>query len=460
MVFGHLGQSMAHERILIVGAGVCGMSLGHELAEAGFEVTIVETQAQVGGLAKTYRYDGFSFDSGPHVFLTRNPEVNKFVARVMQGDVLPLRMRGAVHFLGRYYDWPLTPKVILGLPPRVVLSVARDVLARPFTRRRTAATTFEDYVLRKYGRTLYELDFGPYTEKFTKLPPDEIHSDWAVQGVSRTVISEKVKAGTLGQVIRMALAPRRAPVLLSPRHGISSFHARLTDAVTKRGGRVLLGSRVDCFDHDGERIVGARIAPGGHDQPCETVIWTAPLTEACRLLGAPEPDLLYLPIVIYNISLRGRPRRDYQWIYFVEPALPFNRVYHTVLFSSESAPPDHYGLCAEVSCRVGDAVWRNPASLTESVLSALAGVGLIDREAVIAVHEEKLENAYPIYRTNYREEKQRAVSGLRRFSNLIPAGRTGRFWYNTMDNSIEDALDVAGRIKRGAGNRNWHELGE
>ena len=451
---------MTRERILIIGAGVCGLTLGHELAEAGFQVTIVETQAQLGGLAKTYRYDGFSFDSGPHLFLTRNPAVNRFVARVMDGDVQPLRMRGAVHFLGRYYDWPLTPKVILGLPPSVVLSVARDIFVRLFERQRTVPTTFEEYVLRKYGRTLYELDFGPYTEKFTKLPPTEIHSDWAIQGVSRTVISEKVKTGSLGQVIRMALAPRKAPVLLSPRHGISSFHARLADTVTKRGGRILLGSRVERFQRDGDRIVGARLAPYGHDEPCDTVVWTAPLTEACRLLGAPEPDLLYLPIVIYNISLRGAPKRDYQWIYYVDPALPFNRVYHTVHFSSESAPPDHYGLCAEVSCREGDAVWRDPASLTESVVSALLGVGLIDREAVIAVHEEKLANAYPIYRTNYREEQRRGLLGLQGFSNLIVAGRTGRFWYNTMDNSIEDALEVAGRVKRGVGNREAHERGE
>jgi protoporphyrinogen oxidase len=436
------------------------MTIGHELAEAGHGVTIVESQAEIGGLAKTYRYDGFSFDSGPHVFLTRNPAVNSFVARVMHDDVQPIRMRGAVHFLGRYYDWPLTPKVVLGLPPRVVLAVARDVFARLVQRQRTAPTTFEEYVLQKYGRTLYELDFGPYTEKFTKLRPTEIHSDWAIQGVSRTVISEKVKSGTLGQVIRMALAPRKAPVLLSPRHGISSFHARLADTVTKRGGRILLGSRVERFQRDGDTIVGARIAPLGHDEPCDTVIWTAPLNEACRLLGAPEPDLLYLPIVIYNISLRGRPTRDYQWIYYVDPALPFNRVYNPVFFSSESAPPDHYGLCAEVSCRESDEVWRDPSSLEESVVSALVGVGMFKREDVVAVHHEKLENAYPIYRTNDREEQQRGVLGLRGFSNLIVAGRTGRFWYNTMDNSIEDALEVAGRIVREAGQRERNERGD
>ncbi len=451
---------MTKGRILVVGAGVCGMTLGHQLAEAGFDVTIVESEPQVGGLAKTYRYDGFAFDSGPHVFLTRNPEVNRFVAGVMDGEVRPLRMRGAVHFLGRYYDWPLTPKVVLGLPPRVMLSVARDVVAGLFRPRRATHATFEEYVLRKYGRTLYELDFGPYTEKFTKLSPAGIHSDWAVQGVSRTVISEKVKAGSLGQVIRMALAPRKAPVLLAPRHGISSFHARLADAVAKRGGRILLSSRVERFTRDGDRIVGATIAPGGREEPCDAVVWTATLTQACRLAGVPEPDLLYLPIALYNVSLRGAPARDYQWIYYVDPAVPFNRVYHTVHFAPESAPPGHYGLCAEVSCRESDDVWRNPSALTESVLDALAGVGLIDRRAVLDVHVEKLENAYPIYRTNYREERQRGVLGLEKLSNLFLAGRTGRFWYNTMDGSIEDALEVAGRIERGAGNRDGHEPGE
>jgi protoporphyrinogen oxidase len=438
---------MSRKRILIVGAGVCGMTVGHELAQAGFEVTIVEIQAQIGGLAKTYRYDGFSFDSGPHVFLSANPEVKRFVARVMSDDLRTARMRGAVHFLGRYYEWPLTPRVILGLPPKVVLLVARDIFMRLFQRRQIVPANFEEYVLQKYGRTLYELDFGPYTEKFTKLPGTEIHSDWAILGVSRTVISEKVATGSLGQVIRMALRPRQAPLLLYPRQGISSFHARLADAITKRGGRILVQSRVDRFQVDGGRIVGARIAPDGLDEPCDIVVWTGPLPEACRLLGAPEPDLRYLAIVIYNISLRGRPKRDYQWIYYVDPALPFNRVYNTVLFSSESAPPDHHGLCVEVSCREGDEVWRDPASLTEKVLNALAGVDLIDPQEVIAVHHEKLANAYPVYRTNYRGEQQRGLLGLQGVANLLVAGRTGRFWYNTMDHSIENAFEVAKLVR-------------
>lgn len=451
---------MTRERILIVGAGVCGMTVGHELAQAGFEVTIVEIQAQIGGLAKTYRYDGFSFDSGPHVFLAANPEVSSFVARVMPDDLRTARMRGAVHFLGRYYEWPLTPQVILGLPPKVVLSVTRDIVARFFQRRQAVPENFEEYVLQKYGRTLYELDFGPYTEKFTKLAGTEIHSDWAVLGVSRTVISEKVATGSLGQIIRMALRPRQAPLLLYPRQGISSFHARLADAITKRGGKIIVQSRVDRFQVDGGRIVGARIAPDGRDEPCDIVVWTGPLPEACRLLGAPEPELRYLAIVLYNISLRGRPKRDYQWIYYVDPALPFNRVYCTVLFSSESAPPDHHGLCVEVSCREGDDVWRDPASLTETVLSALAGVGLIEREEVVAVHHEKLANAYPLYRTNYRGEQQRGLFGLEGFANLIVAGRTGRFWYNTMDRSIENALEVADLVRGRFGDSDPRRRGE
>jgi protoporphyrinogen oxidase len=245
----------------------------------------------------------------------------------------------------------------------------------------------------------------------------------------------------------MALGPRPATRLLYPRRGISSFHARLADSITKRGGRILLESRVERFRADGGKIVGARIAPSGHDEPCDFVVWTGPLPEVCGLLGVQKPDLQYLSIVVFNISLRGKPRRDYQWIYYVDRNLPFNRVYNTSLFSAENAPPDHYGLCAEVSCRVDDEAWRDACSREDDVVSALESVALINREDVLAVHHEKLASAYPLYRINYREHQERGTLALAGFANLIVAGRTGRFWYNTMDQSIANALDVASQVR-------------
>ena len=72
--------------VVIVGGGVAGLVSAQLLLEAGCEVVVVERETIVGGLARSYKYDGFTFDCGPHRFHTENPNVGAYLERVMQGD--------------------------------------------------------------------------------------------------------------------------------------------------------------------------------------------------------------------------------------------------------------------------------------------------------------------------------------------------------------------------------------
>src|SRR5690606_5302390 len=64
---------MADKRIVVIGAGPGGLASAMLLAAAGFEVTVVEREAKVGGRTSTFEQDGFRFDRGPTFFLF--PEV-------------------------------------------------------------------------------------------------------------------------------------------------------------------------------------------------------------------------------------------------------------------------------------------------------------------------------------------------------------------------------------------------
>jgi UDP-galactopyranose mutase len=72
-----------------------------------------------------------------------------------------------------------------------------------------------------------------------------------------------------------------------------------------------------------------------------------------------------------------------------------------------------------------------------------------DRDQIRDVRSEPVPNTYPIYTLNYMDELTRHLRALSRFSNLLLAGRCGRFWYNNMDHSIGQGLTMADRILRG-----------
>ena len=62
-------------KVIILGAGISGLSAGYHLKKYGFEVLLYEKEEKVGGLCKSKRYDNLIFDYGVHVSFTSNEYV-------------------------------------------------------------------------------------------------------------------------------------------------------------------------------------------------------------------------------------------------------------------------------------------------------------------------------------------------------------------------------------------------
>ena len=53
------------KKVVIIGAGIGGLSTAAVLSFSGFDVTILEKNNHIGGKASLLVKDGFSFDMGP-----------------------------------------------------------------------------------------------------------------------------------------------------------------------------------------------------------------------------------------------------------------------------------------------------------------------------------------------------------------------------------------------------------
>ena len=56
-------------KVIIVGAGMAGLTAGSYLCKEGYDVLLIEKNDKTGGLVSTFNRDGFSFDSGPRAFV-------------------------------------------------------------------------------------------------------------------------------------------------------------------------------------------------------------------------------------------------------------------------------------------------------------------------------------------------------------------------------------------------------
>ena len=54
-----------HCHYCIVGAGPSGLTAAYQLLKSGQSVFLIDRDSKVGGLAKSYNFDGHIFDTGP-----------------------------------------------------------------------------------------------------------------------------------------------------------------------------------------------------------------------------------------------------------------------------------------------------------------------------------------------------------------------------------------------------------
>ncbi len=435
--------------VVVVGGGVAGLVTAHLLAESGAEVVVVEKFTTVGGLARSYRYGDFVFDCGPHRFHTENPNIKSYLDRVLLGHATAFPRRSEVYFEGKYYRWPLHPKNLLQLPKPLAARAAVDLAINGF--KSYGNDNFEDYVLKQYGPNLYEHFFKGYSVKFLGIHPRETHPDWAKVGINRAIIDDKLQMQNLAQLAKSTLLQyNKAEIdFIYPKGGLQVTWDKVSDLIRARGGRILTGT--------GARLVGGNgkisaVYAGTERIEPSVVVWTAPITLACKQLGLEVPNLPYLSTLFFNVLLKADVPRPYQWCYYGADDIVFSRLSMPKFFSDDTCPAGATGINVEVTCREGDDRWVHAERLTDAVIQDLIRVGMVrSRRDVLDVHIERVADTYPIYHKTYPAHLERARKGLGAFSNLQLAGRTGMFWYNNMDHSMENAMQLAKRLLRDSG---------
>jgi protoporphyrinogen oxidase len=330
------------------------------------------------------------------------------------------------------------------MPFSVMLRATIDL----FRRGKYEGVSFEADVLNKYGQTLYDIFFKPYTQKFLFHDPSVLHRDWARAGVNRAVIDKRASSESLFSLLKTTLLPKPVETtFLYAAHGVGRFSDLLAESIQAHGGRIVLERAVDRIEAS-ETAIRA-VHAGGERFPCSRIVWTAPITLLNRLLGIDDIDLTFLSTIFYNLEV-GHPLKDnYQWTYFGGDEI-FSRISAPSAFAQSTVPPGKSGLCVEMTCKEGDERWQNPEAYVKDIVRDLVRTKVIDGEqAVERVHIERVPNTYPIYKINYLEQLGQTLKRLGRYRNLLPAGRSGRFWYNNMDHSIGQGLTMADRILSG-----------
>ena len=457
------------KKLVIVGAGPAGLTTAFEARRVGLDVTVLEKDpVYVGGLARTVRHAGYRFDIGGHRFFSKSDEITRWWRERLPDDFVRVRRMSRIFYRRKYFDYPLKPwNALHNLGPLTSLACMASY-AWAILRPRRPEQSFEDWVVNRFGRRLFDIFFRTYTEKVWGIPTNQLSADWAAQRIKGLSLSKAITNAFGGHGGKGAVVKTLIDTFDYPRLGPGQMWERVAAEVVASGGRVELGVRVTKIFHSGGRVVavGTEDAAGlARRWEGDEFVLSLPLQETVRAFDPPlgsevraaADGLGYRDFLTVALVIEGENPFPDNWLYSHDPSVKLGRIQNYRNWS-EAMIGDAGTTCLglEYFCFAGDGLWKqSDAELIELGKSELAQLGLVPPERVTDGAVVRMEKAYPVYDSDYREKVATIRAALAGFGNLQVVGRNGMHKYNNQDHSMMTAL-LAVRNLQGGNFNLWH----
>lgn len=433
---------MRKERILILGAGLAGLSVAFFLAKK--KVSVFEKDKEYGGLCRSFKKQGFIFDFGGHLLHFRSRETLSLVKNLLGGNLVKHRRNAFVFSFDKFIEYPF--QVNLHRLPKKAAKDCLDGFLKAYHNRKISSkeTNFLDWVNNKFGREIARYFLIPYNLKFWQRPLTMLSCQWA----DRFIVlpsPEEVSAGFQGKV------PGNLGYHSSFWYPRAGGIEELVKAFSSDIDRLHLEQ--EAVEINTERKI-VTFKNGGREK-FDVLISTIPLPELGKIIR-PVPKsvavcfskLKWVSIYNLNLGVEGVVSPGWHWIYFPQKEIPFFRTGFFHNFSPSAAPAGMSSLYVEVSYLQEKS--HPGKNIDREIRRYLRSSGLVSKDNHELVFKANdINYAYPVYDKNYYPAKD-YISRYLRSKNIMLCGRYGAWRYLSMEDVILDAKDVSKKVCSGA----------
>ena len=167
-------------KIAVIGAGVAGLTIAHLMKEQ-YDVVVYESASRPGGLIKCDRVDGHLYHlSGGHVFNTKRKDVLDYFWNFFDKEQEFIKAeRNSVVSMNNdlLIPYPIENHMYC-FPDVIVKSFIQDLLDMVHNEKKAVFENFEDFLVNRFGKTLYELYFKSYNEKVWRRDLKKVPLSW------------------------------------------------------------------------------------------------------------------------------------------------------------------------------------------------------------------------------------------------------------------------------------------
>ena len=450
---------MSTGRIVIVGAGPCGLGCARELTDLGHgDFEMFEASLVAGGLASAVVDSaGFTWDQGGHVVFSHYGEFDRLLDEVMGDDLLHHERSSFVRIAEGWVPYPFQNN-LHHLPPELAEEALLGLIAAAHNAARGVdpAPDFGSWMRSTFGDGIVRQFMQPYNEKVWAHPATMMSAGW---------IAERVSVVPWQQALRSIVHQRDEPGW-GP-NNLFAFPLRGGTGEIYRRAALPLAERIR-FDSSVEKVDAAArtLVMSGVEQAYDHLVWTGPLDILVRAIVDAPPDvvqaadsLVHNSVTVVGIGCETPTTDDRSWFYFPEPEVPFYRATNFAKYSPANVPGGRTDVYSSWMTEIASSQLRplDTEGLADRVTNALRAVGLLAEDApIVSQHVQHIPYAYPVP-TIDRDHALAVIQPWLMAHDIYARGRFGAWRYElgNMDHSVKMGVDVARLLVSGTPEEAW-----
>lgn len=423
-------------KIVILGAGLTGLSTAYHLEKNNFfDFTIFEKEATHGGLCRSIKHDGFTFDFTGHLLHCNDPYFRKFLNLFLPEQERTTHTRKSFIFTHNHFvPYPFQMN-LHGLPAQVIAECICSFAKR---KHQIDPKNFHEWVIKYFGIGIAKHFFFPYNQKLLQYNLKKIHPSWTGRFVPKITIKDlfsglEKPSQNIGYNNQFYY-PKQG--------GIQTF----TDNLRKK-----IKSPIKTNHHAKEINFNKKLVSfeNGHVEKFQTLITTIPLNVFLKQIKQPasleikkyHTKLRCNSVLNFNLGFKHNCFNDKHWIYFPEKQYPFYRVGFWHNFAQTLVRPKHGALYGELAYLPGQKDLEK--RLAESIQKTCHVLGI--SKNLVTQKILHLPHAYVIY-DHWREYNLPTLHQALHDHSIYSIGRYGAWNYSSMQDAILDGKKVAATL--------------
>jgi protoporphyrinogen oxidase len=430
-----------HYDIVIIGAGLTGLSTGFFLKKAGYTSFIIfEKEQRPGGLCRTEQKGKYLFDYCGHLLHFDSPDMNQLTSELLKENLSVHTRNSKVFSHSVLTDYPFQCN-LFGLPQHIIIDCIESFVYARFENKSGIDTaSFGSWVDTTFGNGIARNFMLPYNEKLWAFDPYKLTTEWMKGYVPATDLHQLLtgafssSTGTSGYNAHFSY-PHSGGIEELIRALATSFPSNISN---KKG----------VIKIDAEKKIITLV--DGSTVTYSTLISSIPLKELIRMTNG-TPDIIIKAndnlrcsgVLNVNLTVKGAAFKDISWIYFPEKKFTFYRVGFYSSFAADFCEQGETSLYVEIAYR--DNV-PDISELYSRTIHQLQQIGIISSEDDILEHcIFNIPNAYVTYDCNWKTSRTNVHEWLH-MHDIYSIGRYGSWEYSDMEDSMLQARETVRKV--------------